>query len=369
MQAMMTLNTLKVADAKTVIKTVLDGNPLKGPKLVANTIVNGPAGGGRGGGLDGLGAATLSPAETESIAKGEEIYKTICFACHGDDGRGEPNPGTSGTKAPPLAASPRVLGHQEYVIKTLLHGLTGPVGGNTYTEVMIPMGQNNDEWVAAIGSYIRNAFGNRAPTIKASDVARVRAANASRKTSWVSADLEAGLPKQLPADTSWKLTASHNTAIASYALSIQPWTSGVAQAPGMWLQIELPQPATITEIQFESSAAAINAEPIVPGAPPRTGLGGGGGGRGAAPGAAPAPAPPAPPVGYPRGYQIQVSMDGTTWGRPVAQGASTGSSTDITFAPTRAKFVRLTLTAAAPDAPVTIQKLKLYEPGTAATAK
>ena len=31
----------------------------------------------------------------------------------------------AGTRAPALAASPRVLGHPDYTIKALLHGLTG----------------------------------------------------------------------------------------------------------------------------------------------------------------------------------------------------------------------------------------------------
>ena len=77
------------------------------------------------------------------------------------------------------------------MIKTLLHGLTGPVNGTTYTEVMVPMGQSPDDWIAAIGSYIRNSFGNRASLIAPADVARVRAATAGRKTSWTTAELEA----------------------------------------------------------------------------------------------------------------------------------------------------------------------------------
>ncbi len=89
----------------------------------------------------------------------------------------------------------------------------------------------------------------------------------------------------------------------------------------------------------------------MPGAPPRSG---GGAGRG---GAAEAP----PPVGYPRGYQVQVSMDGTSWSAPVAQGAASGSFTTIAFAPVQAKFVRITGTASAPDAPLAIQRLKLFE--------
>ena len=123
----------------------------------------------------------------------------------------------------------------------------------------------------------------------------------------------------------------------------------------MWFQIELPQPAMLTEIQFTSTALAVDTTPIVPGAPTRTGIPGGRG----APGAPP-PAPP--PLGYPREYQVQVSMDGTTWGLPVARGKSTGTLTDIAFAPVRTRFVRITQSGTA-DAPWTIQRLRLYEPG------
>ncbi len=360
MQAVMTVNTLKVADAASTIKATFEGNKAKGVQLVANAILNPPAGGGRGG-LEAFGATSLTPEEQSTLDKGREIYGQVCFACHGEDGRGEPMPGAPAgtTRAPALASSPRVLGHQDYVIKTLLHGLTGPVNSTTYTEVMVPMGQSPDDWIAAIASYIRNSFGNRASIVAAADVARVRAATAARKNkSWTTSELEASLPKLVLAE-GWKLTASHNAAIASQATGINPWTSGHAQQPGMWFQIELPQPTTLTEIQFTSTALPVDTTPLVPGAPTRTGIPGGRG----APGA---PAPPPPPLGFPREYQVQVSMDGAAWGQPVTQGKGTGTLTDIAFAPVRAKFVRITQSGSA-EAPWTIQRLRLYEPG-AATA-
>ena len=236
MQALMTLNTLKVPEAGAVIKAAREANTARGVQLVAETILNPPAAAGRGGGLGALAAPT--PAEQAVLDKGQAIYKEVCFACHGDDGRGEAMPGGApgATRAPALASSPRVTGHQDYVIKTLLHGLTGPVNGATYAEVMVPMGQSPDDWIAAIGSYIRNAFGNRAAFIAAADVARVRAATAGRKTSWSTAELEASLPRLLVVDPGWKLTASHNAATAPDALTIRPWTSGGPQQPGMWLR-------------------------------------------------------------------------------------------------------------------------------------
>ena len=122
------------------------------------------------------------------------------------------------------------------------------------------------------------------------------------------------------------------------------------QAPGMWFQVELPQPATITEVQFDSTSGGR----------------GGGGGRNAAavaPGA-PQPAPPSP--GYPRGIKVETSMNGTAW-TPVAEAKGESSATRIAFKPVQAKFIRLTQTAAADGAPAwSIQQLRLFEPGEAA---
>jgi hypothetical protein len=143
----------------------------------------------------------------------------------------------------------------------------------------------------------------------------------------------------------------------------------------MWLQVELPRPIMLTEIQFDSESAT----------------GRGGRGRGGAPGRAggapaaatpagarqtgPSPvtlAPPSSPQsggfqltgGYPRGYQVQVSMDGATWSAPVAEGQGTGRSTVISFTPVAAKFVRITQTAAVDNAPPwAVMLLRLYESG------
>ena len=356
-QALLTMNMLKLPDAAATFKDVSGANQKKGVQLVATTLLNPPAG--RGGfGLESLGGRSFTTEEQASLEKGAAVYKELCFACHGDDGRGAPAPdgSASGTRAPALAASPRVVGHGSYVIKAMMHGLTGPVNGVTYTEVMIPMGQNPDEWIASVSSYIRNAFGNRASMISATDVARVRAASTSRKTPWTVAEIESSLPKMAVIDNGWKVTASHNPATASDALSIRPWTSGRAQEAGMWLQVELPQPLSITELQFESAPATVEAEPAAPGAPTRTGIPGGG--RGAA-GGAPAATPP---IGFPIAFQVQVSMDGTSWGQPVATGKGTGSSTSVSFAPVRAKFVRVTQTGSATNAaPWSVLRLRLFE--------
>jgi mono/diheme cytochrome c family protein len=365
MQAMMTSNALKVPDAMATIKAVAATNKARGVQVVATTVASPNFVLGRStGGLDSFGVTGFSAAEEAVLEKGREVYASVCFACHAEDGRGEPMPGAPAgtTRAPAIAASPRVLGHQDYVIKVLLHGMTGPVGGQTYADVMVPFGQNNDEWVANVASYLRNAFGNKAPLVSPAAVARVRAASVGRTTMWSASDLEASLPRLLVADANWKLTASHNSSTAPYALGIQPWTSGVRQEPGMWLQVELPAAQLLSEIVFDSNPAVVVEGPIVAGAPSRTAIPAGLGRGGAAPaGGAP---PPPPPSGYPRGYQVQVSTDGTAWSAPVAQGQGTGATTHISFAPVQAKFVRLTVTEAGESLPpLSILRLRLFGPG------
>ena len=364
-QALLTLNTMKVADGRGATQTAFDTNKTKGVQLVANTILHPELFAGNVGGLDRLATTTFTPEEQTMLDKGKQIYGEVCFACHGDDGRGTPAPGL-GTLGPALASSPRVLGRPEYVINALLHGLQGPINGTTYPDMMVPMGQNNDEWVASIASYVRNSFGNRAAPIFPSDVARVRAATTARKTPWPVPDLESSLPRLIVRDPSWKATASHNSAIAANGFGIQPWTSGDPQKAGMWYQVELPQLTQITQVEFESGIVAPENISTVPGAPVRTAVGGGGRGRGGAPGAAPATPPPpaAPPKsGYPRSYKVEVSTDGTAW-KTVAEGKGSGTATRIAFAPVKAKFVKVTQTADGADLPpFMIQRFSLYDVG------
>jgi len=340
-QAMLTMNVLKSPEATATVKAAMDRNSARGVRFVGDKIANASAGG-RGG------RGTLTPEQQNSIERGGVIYTEVCYACHGSDGRGTPTPGggPGATLAPSLAGSPRVNGHRDYVIKAVLHGLTGPLDGKTFPQVMVAMGSNKDQWIADVASYVRNSFGNNGSLATPEDVTRVRAATADRKAAWTIPELEASLPRLLVPAASWKVTASHEghptpqanaeggynyVASAAGVLTFLGWTTGVPQQAGMWLQIELPEPVTLTEMQFVASTVA--------------------GGRGAAPVST-----------FPRAYQVQVSLDGTTWGQPVAEGQGSSGTTAITFAPARARFVRITQTANASDAaPWSMRLLRLYE--------
>ena len=92
------------------------------------------------------------------VLAGANTFKTLCATCHGADGKGQAIGGT-GMVAPPLFASKRVVGDKDVLINILLHGLSGPIDGKTYPDVMPSMSANNDEWIASVLSYIRYEFG------------------------------------------------------------------------------------------------------------------------------------------------------------------------------------------------------------------
>jgi hypothetical protein len=211
--------------------------------------------------------------------------------------------------------------------------------------VMVAMGTNKDQWIADVTSYVRNSFGNSGTFAMPDDVARVRTA-AGTRGAWTIPELEASLPHALVADAAWKVTASHDARPAPQAnaaggynyasnaagvLNFMGWTTGVPQQPGMWLQIELPAPVMLSEIQFTSSSL---------------------GGRGGA----------APIWTFPLRYQIQVSTDGVTWTAPVAEGQGSPGVTAIAFTPVKAKFVRITQTETVENGPPwSMRMLRLYE--------
>jgi mono/diheme cytochrome c family protein len=323
-QAMLTLQHLNVPGHKETVSAVRSSRAARGIEWVAGRILNPPAVAGSRGPL-------LTTEERAAVDRGATAYAESCFACHGEDGRGAPMPGGAGLRAPALAGSSRVTGHRDYVIRTLLHGLAGPVDGRTYPEVMAPLGASTDRWIADVASFVRNAFGNSASVVAEADVARVRKATTGRRTAWTVEELTRTLPRPLIPEPAWRATASHNPAEARGALDFTRWSSGTPQQPGMWFQLELPEAVTLTELQFDS--------PVMAGREDR-----------------------GPTSTAPRGYRVEVSTDGRTWSEPVAGGRGGGRTTTVTFPPVNARFIRLTQTAEGDGAgPWTMERLRVYE--------
>jgi hypothetical protein len=115
-QAMLTMNRWKVAGAPD---DQGPGRYEQGARRPARRERRHESGRGRCG--DAVAADAwrggLHAEEQNLIERGGQIYRELCFTCHGDDGLGAQKPGTLGTMAPALAGSPRVNGHRDYIIQ------------------------------------------------------------------------------------------------------------------------------------------------------------------------------------------------------------------------------------------------------------
>lgn len=135
-------------------------------------------------------AKLMAAADQKLIKDGAVIFKQLCATCHGADGKGINNGGKD-MPAPALAGAKDVNAEPEKLIKILLHGLSGPIAGKTYPDMMPALGANSDEYIASVLSYIRNDLGNKSSVVKPSQVKRVRAENANRSNPWTIKELEA----------------------------------------------------------------------------------------------------------------------------------------------------------------------------------
>ena len=107
----------------------------------------------------------------QQIQAGAVLFKGTCSTCHQEDGKGLPN------VFPPLAGSDYLLADSKRAIGVVLNGLSGPVtvNGSTYTSVMPPMSQLNDDAVANILTYALNSWGNNGGQVTTKQVQAVRA--------------------------------------------------------------------------------------------------------------------------------------------------------------------------------------------------
>lgn len=127
----------------------------------------------------------LASTETAAAQSGAQIYSTRCAACHQADGTGVPD------LFPPVVKSEWVSGDPSRLIRIILHGLTGDieVNGEMYAGTMPPWGSLSDAEIAAVSTYLRSNFGNKAPAVTAAQVAKLRAQHATRKKPWTVKEL------------------------------------------------------------------------------------------------------------------------------------------------------------------------------------
>jgi mono/diheme cytochrome c family protein len=141
----------------------------------------------------------LKGTDRDLYLRGKELYERdgYCITCHQADGHGlEPS------GFPPLSGTEWVMGSPDRLIKLTIHGMLGPIEikGKTYPG-NVPMtpfgGLMNDEEIAAVLTYVRNSFTNRASVITADKVRKVRIETEDKKGFYRAEDLLAQHPKQM----------------------------------------------------------------------------------------------------------------------------------------------------------------------------
>jgi len=277
----------------------------------------------------------------KSYRTGRTLYNSVCFACHGTDGRGAPAPAAGGhTIAPSLAGSRRVLGDERATIAILLHGLQGAVDGVDYGAPMVPMNSYSDAELAGVLTYVRNSFSNRAPAVEPGTISAGRAADAGRANYWTLEELTGQLPalavprERFKRRAEWKLAANMvaraNSPLAAI-LDGDPKTGYVTQDvkpfPLEWLTVELPARSAIMGIEVDS--------------------------RGEKPGNG-------SELGWAPFYSVEVSEDGKTW-TMVAPKVVGEPHARLNFAaPVEARHLRIAIVEKLGWQPWVIRELNLY---------
>ncbi len=133
----------------------------------------------------------LKGAERTLLTKGKAIYSRegYCITCHQSNGKGLPASGF-----PPLNGTNWVVGSEDRLIKLVLKGLYGPmdVKGKKYPGQvpMTPFGRMlKDDEIAAVVTYVRNSFGNKASVVTPAKVKQVRAATKGKTGFYLPGEL------------------------------------------------------------------------------------------------------------------------------------------------------------------------------------
>jgi glucose/arabinose dehydrogenase/mono/diheme cytochrome c family protein len=334
-QAMLSARRVGVPDAEKVIRATAEASSSAGVYAINEQLWD------ESNNEDPQLFRLLGAHGLKSYRSGSTLYGSVCFACHGTDGRGTPAPGADGrTLAPSLVGSPRVLGDERATIAIMLHGLEDDVDGVDYGAPMVPMNSYSDAELANVLTYIRNSFGNRAPAVESGAVTARRAADAGRTAYWTLKELTNQIPalgvsrERLQRRAEWKLAANIEARDGSpleAMLDGDPvtgyFTKGSRPFPVEWLTVELPARTTILGIDIDSRGEKSEDDKD---------------------------------LGWAPAYSVEVSDDGETW-TMVAAKVVGESHARLNFAvPVEARHLRIAITEKEGWQPWVIKELNLY---------
>lgn len=195
---------LSPADAASILKTLFDrankASPVErqsaefadwlqlGTSLVGVTSVEGGAKQ-----LKALRESIPVKADPKVMQLGAEVYsrESHCATCHQPSGQGLPN------LYPPIDGTLWATGNEDRLIRLVLDGMHGTieVKGNRYSSPPLPPMTGfrqllNDNEIAAVLTYVRNSWSNRAKPIEPERVAKMRALDRGKDaTFWSVVDL------------------------------------------------------------------------------------------------------------------------------------------------------------------------------------
>lgn len=105
----------------------------------------------------------------DPLVRGQAIFARVCADCHGPNGQGD-------ALYPPLANTRWTTGDPAETARVLVHGLEGPitVAGRRYSGTMPSQAHRSDEDLVAVGTWVRQAWGNDAAPLTAAHVIAAR---------------------------------------------------------------------------------------------------------------------------------------------------------------------------------------------------
>jgi mono/diheme cytochrome c family protein len=135
----------------------------------------------------------------DPVALGQKVYRANCAVCHQPDGGGVPG------LYPPLAGSDIILGRdgfgENHLARIVMNGLVEPVTvrGTVYSGAMAAWKEMlGDAQIAAVLTYVRQAWGNQAGPLSSEQIALLRTEVGQRFEPWTVALLKQIPPAPLP---------------------------------------------------------------------------------------------------------------------------------------------------------------------------
>ncbi len=173
-------------DAQPESLSLLKANAEKDAKKLVTTVDTSLAWPGKPGVPPPPVIVPLTAEQQARFDKGKIIFSSLCAACHQPTGTGLDG------LAPPLVDSDWLLGPADRPIKIVLHGVGGAltVGGRIWRLEMPPLPILDDDQIASTLTYLRREWEHNASPVSPADVAKVRAANATRTKAWTAEELK-----------------------------------------------------------------------------------------------------------------------------------------------------------------------------------